>query len=132
MNLFHYLFPQGFGQVQLCPVHTQLGIIVVIAGPGCGCVIGGISGEPYIQVIGSGTGFIGNGHAAEIDGSTGSADYRILHCIGQQKGSGFLDNLSADGLGIIQNNGSVVVYNLGIKLRLQIGTAVGNGSVGCI
>ena len=78
MHLTHDCFPEllckasFFALAQLC--------VVVITCPGRTGVVRCVAGEPDIVIIGRRTGFTGDGHAAEVDSSTGTGGDNILHC----------------------------------------------------
>ena len=105
--------------------------IIVITAPGSAGVIGRKTGEPYIPVIGGCTGFAGDSHIpVEIARSPRTGGYDVHHCIRQQVGGGFLNDLPGVRSGIVQQHIAAGVGNSAVKLGGHVIAHIGNGGVG--
>ena len=103
--------------------------VVIIASPYRTGIVGGISAEPEVLVIGGSTRFASDRHIADLTCCTSTAVYYILHSAGQNGSCAFLEN-SAAFAGTVQQYISVVIQNLGIQHRLVVNTAVCDSSIG--
>ena len=109
------------------------GDIIIIACPHGAGIIGRIACEPYVAVCGRGTCFSRDGHGTvKIHAGSGAGNHHVLHGVGEQISSGFLQHLPCFGISVIQNHISVRIQNTVVKLRLYIYSMVGNGCISCI
>ena len=125
MDLAHHLFPQLGGGVAR-GAHL---LVLVIAGPHGGGVIGGVAHEPAVIVLAGGTRLTGGGHVGQGGLIARSAGDHVpehgVHIIG----GGFFN----DGLlhaAVVQQDLARAVLHPGIGAGIGVNALVGEGGIG--
>ncbi len=135
MNPAHDLGPELLMEACLTGLTAQLMFvtIIIISYPDTRRIVRGHTYEPYVTVLGCGTGFTGRGHITDLRRtgcSACSGDY-IFHAVDEKPCILLGNYLGRFGRGIIQNYISIIVYDFTVHLRTVIGSAIGNSRIGC-
>ena len=125
MHTTHDTLPEPETEIRIVAAF----FVVIIASPYRTGIVGGISAEPEVLVIGGSTCFACNRHVADPACCTGTAVYNILHSAGQDCSCTFFENGAAFA-GAVQQYVPVMIQNLGIQHRLIVNTAVCDSSIG--
>ena len=135
MNPAHDFGPQLLMETCLSCLTAQfmLVTVVVISYPDACRIIRRHADEPYVTILGSGTGFTGSSHIADL-GCTGrsacTGDY-IFHTVDQKPCILLRDHLCRLLHRIIKDHITFIVHDLRVQLRLIIRTSICYSRIGC-